>query len=335
MQLTLSDWFNGGERLFVRLQRRLADQESKSRTLEFKIFSRVDGEGQIITCLHGFPTCSWDFARIIPPLVDRYRTLAFDFLGFGDSDKPGGHRYSLLEQADLTEAVWKHYHIDRTCLVAHDYGSTVAVELLSRQLNGELATRLTGIVLMNAGLYIDLQRPLLAQRLLQVPLAGALLSRVINQSFFDRQFASLFSPSHPVSEDDLRQYWSAIKRHDGLHIYHRLIYYLTERRLNKERWEKALEQADIPVRYVWGLIDPVSGAQISGEIRRRIPSVDLVELPDVGHYPHLEVPAIVAAEIEAFTSNLTVSARVTAHPAASARIDEPRPPAAAPGGEFS
>ena len=52
--------------------------------------------------------------------------MLFDFLGFGDSDKPADHVYSIHEQADLTEALWRRFGVERTALVAHDYGVSVA-----------------------------------------------------------------------------------------------------------------------------------------------------------------------------------------------------------------
>jgi pimeloyl-ACP methyl ester carboxylesterase len=51
---------------------------------------------------------------------------------------------------------------------------------------------------------------------------------------------------------------------------------------------------------VWGLEDPVSGRHISEHLQERIPDIDLLELPDVGHYPQLEVPALIAGEIAKF-----------------------------------
>ena len=62
--------------------------------------------GPHITLLHGFPTSSMDYAGVIDELAKKHIVLAFDHLGFGDSDKPTSHRYSAFENADFTEAVW-------------------------------------------------------------------------------------------------------------------------------------------------------------------------------------------------------------------------------------
>jgi pimeloyl-ACP methyl ester carboxylesterase len=290
MAENIETWFGGGQRVALSVP-----GPSGSEAQTYHIFCREEGAGPWLTLLHGFPTCSWDYAHLVQPLKAAYRLLLFDFLGFGDSDKPANHAYSLFEQAALAEAAWAHFGVKTTRLVAHDYGSTVAVELLARQQEGRLAARVERVLLMNAGLYVDVQRPVLAQTLLQKPLVGPALSRLIGERAFSQQFASVFSQAHPVSADDLRQHWSAIQRREGVRNYHRLIAYLGERRQHKARWEAALEEPGVPLRFLWGMQDPVSGAHMAVRILERRPQADLHALEDVGHYPQLEAPGIVAA----------------------------------------
>src|SRR5215211_7303684 len=88
-------WLRSGERVSVELP----------GSGRFQIFCRATGSGPWLTLLHGFPTSSWDWARVAPALERRFRVLAADFLGFGDSEKPTRHAYSIFEQADLVEAL--------------------------------------------------------------------------------------------------------------------------------------------------------------------------------------------------------------------------------------
>src|SRR5262252_6217267 len=122
---TLDEWLAGGGRQPVRLAAR-----------EWNVFVRTGGAGDWCTLLHGFPTSSFDWHRVWDALAASRRVLAFDFLGFGDSDKPADHAYSLIEQTDLVEALWRAHGVRRTALVAHDYGVSVAQELLARLAEG-------------------------------------------------------------------------------------------------------------------------------------------------------------------------------------------------------
>ncbi len=290
--LDLAEWFSGGERVPVTFQR-----SSGGAAQTYHIFCRVEGSGPWLTFLHGFPTCSWDWAKVAHDLKPHYRLLFFDFLGFGDSDKPHGHPYSIFEQADITAALWRHFGVTRTGLVAHDYGDSVATELLARQAEGHLATGIGSVVMLNGGVYVDVYRPLLIQTLLRQPVLGPALARLITERSFARSFRSLFSPQHPIPAAELHQHWLAIQRHNGTRNYHALIAYIGERMANQARWEGTLERLTPPIHFIWGMVDPVSGAPIAARLRERIPGIDLLALADVGHYPQLEVPELVAPAI--------------------------------------
>jgi pimeloyl-ACP methyl ester carboxylesterase len=281
-------WLASGERLQIQL-----------RSSAWDVFVRNAGSGPWLTLLHGFPTSSWDWAPVARILEPSFRVLTFDFLGFGDSDKPRDHKYSIGEQADLTEALWRRLGIERTGVVGHDYGATVAQELLARAEDGTLDARLNGVVLLNAGLYVELARPLLIQRLLAAPLAGRLLAHLVTERAFSRSLSSVFSSEHQPTATELHEHWQLVRRRGGVAVTPKLLRYMRERRANLARWEGALERTDVPLRLVWGMADPRSGAHIAHHARQRTPSLDVVALDGVGHYPQLEAPEHVATAIEA------------------------------------
>ena len=107
-----------------------------SRTFVFRGHSIrywTAGQGEPLLLIHGFPTASWDWHYLWQPLAQRYRVIACDMLGFGDSAKPLNHNYSLLEQADLQQALLADLQVEQPIhVLAHDYGDSVAQELLAR-----------------------------------------------------------------------------------------------------------------------------------------------------------------------------------------------------------
>jgi pimeloyl-ACP methyl ester carboxylesterase len=281
---SVSEWFDAGDRIELKM-----DQWPRP----YSIFCRAAGSGGWLTLLHGFPTCSLDWERIQGPLAERHRLLMFDFLGFGDSDKPANHTYSIHEQADIVEALWTKFGVTETGLLVHDYGVSVGQELLARRIEERLRVRINKTAWMNGGLYAHLHRPLLAQKLLRKPIIGAILSRMIGEKTFASSLGKVFSPAHPLGAQEASRHWQAIKRRNGKLIYHRLIHYIADRRRHHERWERALEQVDSPKLFLWGMADPVSGHHMAEHLRRRIADVNLVALEDVGHYPHLEAPELI------------------------------------------
>ena len=128
-----------------------------------RIFHRVGGAGEPLLLIHGFPTTSWDWARLWAPLTARFRVLALDLIGFGFSAKPRRFAYSIVTQADLVEAFLAREGVARYRLVAHDYGVSVAQELLARHRDGRAVATPVAVCLLNGGLFPESHRPLLTR----------------------------------------------------------------------------------------------------------------------------------------------------------------------------
>ncbi|MEA2492701.1 MAG: hypothetical protein QOJ29_612, partial [Thermoleophilaceae bacterium] len=255
-----------------------------------------EGSGPSMTLLHGFPSSSHDWAKIAPALAERYALTMPDLLGFGASSKPREHRYSLLEQADLVEALWGHEGIESTVVVAHDYSVSVAQELLTRRAAGTLAVDLRALHFMNGGLYPDLHRPQPAQVALLDPEHGPQISDAMNGELFMAGLAPTF-PEGYDSTADAAGIWQSFHLHNGQGNTHLLIRYIEDRRENAERWTQVLETTDVALTFVWGMLDPVSGAHMAERIRERLPDAQFTALEDVAHWPPLEAPERVAAAL--------------------------------------
>ena len=295
----LIDWHRGGAFLDLTLP----VHRDVGRTARFKVFYKTTGEsGPWLTFLHGFPSSSLDWAYIAPLLAGRYRLLFFDFLGFGHSDKPAGHLYSLIEQTEITDRLWLQLGIKETHLVAHDYGVSVAQEFLSRMLDGrQIVADIKTVTFLNGGLYRREVKPIAVQKLLRKPFIGPLIARLSNALLFKRSLSSILAPGHKISDAGLSLHWQAMKRDGGHKQLAQLIYYMTERDQHGDRWEDALENAPVPVSFIWGLQDPISGPLVP-HIRARLPLAPFHELPDAGHYPQWETPERTAELIEMFQS---------------------------------
>ena len=98
------------------------------------------GDATPVLVLHGFPVERLRLRRRRSRRVRRAAASSrFDFPGFGLSDKPADHGYSLFEQADVALAVAREMGVERAHLWAHDMGTSVATELLARRERGAAA----------------------------------------------------------------------------------------------------------------------------------------------------------------------------------------------------
>ncbi|MGE7958224.1 alpha/beta fold hydrolase [Pseudomonas sp. NPDC089530] len=260
------------------------------------------GQGEPLLLIHGFPTAAWDWHYLWQPLALRYRVIACDMLGFGDSAKPREHEYSLLEQADLQQALLQHLGIDAPVhLLAHDYGDSVAQELLARHY--EDRSEIASCVFLNGGLFPETHRPVLTQKLLLSPL-GWMLGRAFSREGLAKIFGQIFGPQTRPSESALDDFWSLVNANGGVRILHKLIGYIPERRAQRDRWVSAMQRGEVPLRVIDGAVDPISGAHMVERYRELIPDPDTVLLTDIGHYPQTEAPVQVLQHYLAFRENL-------------------------------
>jgi pimeloyl-ACP methyl ester carboxylesterase len=205
-------------------------------------------------------------------------------LGFGFSDKPNKD-YSIFEQADIFDALLNKLGVKQYHLLAHDYGDTVAQELLARH---HKIGAILSVVFSNGGLFPETHHPVLLQKLLLSPI-GFILSKLVRYEKFKKNFDVICAKK--LSEDELKAYWQMLEYKGGVLIMHKLIAYMTERKQNRERWVGVMQQTQVPMMLIDGLLDPISGKHMAERYEELIPNPQVTKLADTGHYPQVESPA--------------------------------------------
>jgi pimeloyl-ACP methyl ester carboxylesterase len=84
------------------------------------------GEGPAIVLMHGFPDNHHLYDRLVPHLAERH-VVTFDFLGWGESDKPADHDYTFANQTGDLDAVVTGLGLERVVLVPHDASGPAAI----------------------------------------------------------------------------------------------------------------------------------------------------------------------------------------------------------------
>ena len=119
---------------------------------------------------------------------------------------------------------------------------------------------------------------------------GPLLVRFLNQKVATRSLKRVFGPDTLPSPEESETFWQLMSHNGGERIVHRILAYLEERRQNSARWVGALTDARVPLMLIDGLLDPVSGSNMTAKWKELLPDAPLVELADIGHYPQMEAP---------------------------------------------
>ena len=247
------------------------------------------GEGIPLLLIHGFPTASWDWHKIWDELAANFKVYAIDMMGFGYSAKPKDYVYSLTDQARLHEAFAQQMGIKEAHLFVHDYGVSVAQEMLaSFKERGASGLQILSCSFMNGGLFPELHHARPIQKLLISPL-GAFLNRFLNKGSLRRNFIKIYGDKKPT-EQDIDQFYRLMEYNDGIQNTYKLMRYIINRRENAQRWKNALMEATIPLQFINGPLDPVSGRHLAEYCKKLLPNSPVVVLEGVGHYPHDEAP---------------------------------------------
>jgi pimeloyl-ACP methyl ester carboxylesterase len=252
----------------------------------------ADGAGPQLLFLHGYPSSSYDW-RLVLELLPGQRTACFDFLGFGLSDKPRDHVYSLIDQADLVEGVVARLDATEVVLVAHDMGTSVATELLARDLEGRLPFGLRSVLLLNGSMVIERASLTLSQKVLRSRFGGV-AAALTTERGFRAGFGRLFSSEHPLTPEEAADQWALLAYGGGHRILHKLTHYLRERVTFAERWHGALRDWPGRLELAWALRDPVATEAVLDAVLELRPAAPVTRFESLGHYSQLEAPETIA-----------------------------------------
>jgi len=150
-----------------------------------------------------------------------------------------------------------------------------------------------------AAFFAESCQVLLIQKLLLSRL-GWLVARSFGRDDLVRNVTQVYGPCTHPSESALDDFWSLIASNGGTRILHKLVGFVTERRVHRERWVGALQREGVPLRFINGVVDPLSGARMVERYRQLVPNPDTVQLQGIGHYPHTEAPVQVLRHYLAF-----------------------------------
>ncbi|MCP4121752.1 MAG: alpha/beta hydrolase [Bacteroidetes bacterium] len=240
--------------------------------------------------LHGYPSCSFDYKHVFDLLKRDYRLIAHDHLGFGLSDKPLNYSYSLLEQAEVALALWQQMGIEKAHLVAHDYGTSVATEILALHQRGMQGLDIRSVTLSNGSIHIELAKLRWIQKVLRHPFWGPLASKFSTEFIFARQMRSLWYDKNSCDKEELKVLWKFFSGKEGRKVVPVITRYLDERYKFWHRWIGALKQTKIPAHILWAQDDPVAVKAIGEQLYAEMPGSAITRLDALGHYPMLEDP---------------------------------------------
>ena len=259
------------------------------------------GSGPALVLVHGFPDNLHIYDRLIPFLVNaHHRVVAFDFLGFGASDKPADYKYTFEQQTGDIQTVVDFLKLEKIVPVAHDAGGVAAIDYVLAN-----PQRISNMCLLNTfygdaptlrfpeliALFADPDLKAFSQAMLSDPKQVAFLL-----TFQERQFQTGVSSElkdimnkhlQPIINNNFAQHPSAgpafAQLTAGLN---------PQLKLNDEHLPQFGELA-LPISIIWGQGDPYLNTGVAEDFASRLKKSSL-HLVDAGHWPQIDRPELVA-----------------------------------------
>jgi pimeloyl-ACP methyl ester carboxylesterase len=257
-----------------------AVSEHTAQLGELPIFWRSapsPGEEAPALYLHGVPTNSDDWLEFLK----RSGGLAPDLPGFGRSGKPGHFDYTIDGYARFVERYLDLLDVERVRLVVHDWG---AVGLAFAQRHPE---RIERLVVMNAIPFLPGYRWHRTARLWRTPLLGEIAMGATTRFVLRRSTLEANATPGPMPDtwlDSVLDHFDQGTQRAILRLYRSSPPDVLARAGTE------LHRLEMPALVVWGLRDPYIPARFAAEYAQVLPSAELLELPDAGHWWWLDRP---------------------------------------------
>lgn len=187
-------------------------------------------------------------------------------------------------------SLWQELGLPSVHVFAHDYGTSIATEILARRERGLLGQSISSMTLCNGSVHIELAKLRFIQKLLRNHITGPVVAQMTSKRVFMRNMRKLWADPGLLPSSDLDVMWELLIRDGGRDVLPRISQYLRDRVLYWHRWVGALQSTTLPLAFVWGAEDPIVGGNVARVHHEEAAGSTLRLLEGVGHYPMIEAP---------------------------------------------
>ena len=273
-----------------------------------KIAFTDHGNGQPIVLLHGVPTSSWMYRKLIPELQQDMRVITIDLLGYGSSDKPenDGVVYQDGQQAKRVFALLDHLDVEAYALLVHDMGGLIVWEMLHAQ-----PDRVTDLVVLNTIVskkgfnYPNVKSGMVSQQLMKAYSHKMTSSAMLAQTFR----AMGLNDEHELSEEECYGYVAPLQEGGDAALYSFFTGVDDDLFKRLEGNETLGEHFNGKTLVLWGSKDKVLTAEQVPILKEclQIPDENIHIYHDNAHFLPEEIPQEIGRKVRAFVNNAKVN----------------------------
>lgn len=269
---------------------------SKKFTSSHGSIAYIDNEhGQTpIIFVHGLPTSKEIWNPVLPFLPPDFRLITYDLLDYGESEKIN-RIISHMERADVMDELRAHLGFDKFVLVAHDLGSSVAIDYM-----GKYARHVEKLVLMSPPVYPDFKEPFIV-KLVRIQGLGEILVKIFKHILLKVGILQGMVHKKRFTNKLFHAVSNGFAGSEGDQALLRVLRWGRPFNVFKD-YPRIIESIRVPTLVIQGRRDPYIPLNQATRLRDTIPNCKLILIADGSHFLPMDTSKEVGLEIGAFIS---------------------------------
>jgi pimeloyl-ACP methyl ester carboxylesterase len=253
------------------------------------------GSGETILFVHGTPSWSFDFRKVIKALSGTCRCVAVDHIGFGLSDKPKDYDYSTRQHAQTLKKFIEHKQLKDITLVLHDFGGPIGLEYAL-----DHSENIKRLVIINSWIGSSANDPEF------IKFSTILRNPVLPFLYLYLNFSPRFLLPASFGKKKLpgrlrgqftRPFRTRNERYGALAFTRSL---LQDQAWFEEQWKRREPLTSKPMLLIWGMRDSTVTPRYLDKFKSGFPHASELQLETCGHFPQEEEPEQVGAAMAGF-----------------------------------
>lgn len=263
-------------------------------------FALDKGTGEAVLCIHGVPTSSFLYRKVISSLAEKgLRGICIDLPGLGLSDRPAEFTYTFENFADFLGKALQKLNIEKFHLVVHDIGGPIGFALAAKNLE-----KILSITILNTMVDIENFKKPLVMRPFEKKILGEAELKSINHLTWPIMFGRMgVSEMEKIPREEINAHVDLLKRQDNGKAFLKIMRNFTQTHKFQAMCLKALKDVNYPIQAIWGKDDPALDIDKFGDDVLKYTDVTEIQKLDSRHFLQEEVYEEIAARIYSLAKN--------------------------------
>lgn len=254
-------------------------------------FMLDQGEGEVVFCIHGVPTSSFLYRKVIKSLAAKgMRGVAVDLPGLGLSDRPEDFEYTFHHFARFCARAAEVMGIEKYHLLLHDIGGPIGFAMAA-----ENKGKVLSLTILNTWIEMDKFKKPLPMRPFEIPLLGEAELKTITHPTWYLLFSQLgVKHADSLPKEEIHAYVDLLKRDDGGQAFLEIMRSFQSSEEFKRLCYQAVENVAYPIQAIWGAGDPALDYERFGKEIKQAAKLNTVHKLDSRHFLQEEKPEEIA-----------------------------------------